>query len=143
MNVLVGGFKQGWTVFHKNDEVNRFHVPVSKVPVSVFQVIILPHNHIGSVAACTFSGEVITDFLDFHVHNRTISRADNNVCNDKGAAFCYLAALLWEDLFDLYWFAKDDGQELLQPVCGSAGHHNMLENAVIGDGKSTFSHEKL
>ena len=36
MNVLVGGFKQGCAVFHKNDEVDWFHVPVSKVPVSAF-----------------------------------------------------------------------------------------------------------
>ena len=143
MNVLVGGFKQGWAVFHKNDEVDRFHVPVSKVPVSVFQVIILPHNHIGGVTACAFPGEMIADFLDFHIHNGAISRADNNVCNDKRTAFCYLAALLWEDLFDLHRFAKDDGQELLQPVCGAAGHHDILKNSIIGNGKPALSPEKL
>ena len=34
MYVLVRGMEESRAVFHKNNEVDRFHVPVSKVPVS-------------------------------------------------------------------------------------------------------------
>jgi len=33
MNVLVGGFKQGGAVFHKDNQVDGLHIPVGKVLV--------------------------------------------------------------------------------------------------------------
>ena len=109
MNVFISMVKLSWTMFHENNQVHGTHILIGKrFLVLIFQIVILSHDHVSSVAAAPFPGECVPDFLNLNVDNGAIFHGCNNICNDKAAIFNNLAAFAWKNLLNVYWLVKND-----------------------------------
>ena len=87
-----------WTVFKKNDDMNRPDVFVIEVfGITVFDALVLAKQKVCGVTGGALAGKAVTNFLHLDIGNASIFKFDDNVGDQKRRFDGDTGGVIWQN----------------------------------------------